>query len=195
MQQATNKRRNSVRIIAGQYRSRKLTFPALEGLRPTADRVRETLFNWLQETIQGETCLDLFAGSGALGFEALSRGAKFVDFVEKNKVAADAVRGNIKLLEIKQAAAYCGDAIQWLRNQTTNTGQYGLVFLDPPFNENLLTGIVAELENSKLLKNNGLIYIESEFSQDQIALPDTWTLQKNKRAGSVHYGLYRVREK
>ena len=105
---------NSLRIIAGKWRSRKLSFPDVTGLRPTADRVRETLFNWLQDAIQREDCLDLFAGSGACGIEALSRGARHVSFVDKSSVAVQAIRSNLQLLQAEGYALICDDSLRWL---------------------------------------------------------------------------------
>ena len=167
MAQTIKQKSNSVRIIAGEYRSRKLDFPTLEGLRPTADRVRETLFNWLQDSIQGETCLDLFAGSGALGFEALSRGASQVDFIEQNVMAAKSIRENIERLGAKQGAVYCCDALQWLNSHAQESQRYGLVFLDPPFQGELLVRAVEKLESANILKAGGLVYIEKEKNNAQ----------------------------
>lgn len=187
----TNKQNsNSVRIIAGDYRSRKLEFPSLEGLRPTPDRVRETLFNWLQDSIQGETCLDLFAGSGALGFEAISRGASQVDFVEQNTSAANSIRGNIAQLGARQGKVFCADALEWLEDHARGAKRYGLVFLDPPFQGELLARAIVKLENSQLLKPDGLVYIEKEKQSVTDWLPENWKEVKYKRAGMVQFGLY-----
>ncbi|MEX0963137.1 MAG: 16S rRNA (guanine(966)-N(2))-methyltransferase RsmD [Pseudohongiellaceae bacterium] len=192
MPQSERDRINSVRIIGGEYRSRKLDFPSLDGLRPTADRTRETLFNWLQDSIQGEVCLDLFAGSGALGFEALSRGASQVYFIEKNRQAADALSRNIERLESRQGSVYCADAFAWLSRGAQNKPQFGLVFLDPPFKEKLLTNCILELEKAGVMKDGCLVYIELEKLSDKVELPVNWIELKNKQSGSVSYGLSRV---
>lgn len=192
MPQSTKQQSNSVRIIAGDYRSRKLEFPSLEGLRPTADRIRETLFNWLQDSIQGETCLDLFAGSGALGFEALSRGANRVDFVEQNPSAVNSIRGNIERLDAKHGNVYCTDAFEWLDRYTQDSKQYGLVFLDPPFKGETLARVIVKLESANLLKEGGLVYIEKEKQLIDDDLPSNWVEVKSKKAGTVQFGLYNI---
>lgn len=192
MAQSTNQKSNSVRIIAGEYRSRKLEFPSLEGLRPTADRIRETLFNWLQDSIQGETCLDLFAGSGALGFEALSRGASQVDFIEQNTSAANSIRGNIERLDAKHGNVYCADAFEWLDRYVQDSKQYGLVFLDPPFKGETLASAIVKLESANLLRDGGLVYIEREKQSNEDGLPSNWVEIKNKSAGLVQFGLYSI---
>lgn len=192
MPQSNNPKNNSVRIIAGQYRSRKLEFPSLEGLRPTADRIRETLFNWLQDSIQSETCLDLFAGSGALGFEALSRGASHVDFIEQSSSAANSIRDNIERLDAKNGNVYCSDAFEWLDTCAQRSKQYGLVFLDPPFKGEALTRAIVKLESTDLLRDGGLVYIEKEKQSNDNKLPDNWVELKSKKAGTVQFGLYKV---
>ena len=181
---------NSVRIIAGEYRSRRLDFPSLEGLRPTADRIRETLFNWLQDSVAGETCLDLFAGSGALGLEALSRNAARVDFVEKNGAAATAIRDNIHRLGTEKGRVFCADALKWISEQ----GElgYGLVFLDPPFSENSMNSAICELESANVMRDGCLVYIERGIDSDELTLPANWTEIKSKKAGAVRFGLYRA---
>jgi 16S rRNA (guanine966-N2)-methyltransferase len=192
MQQSTSQNNNSVRIIAGEFRSRKLEFPNLEGLRPTADRIRETLFNWLQDSIAGETCLDLFAGSGALGFEALSRGASQVDFIEQSSPAVNSIRDNIERLGAKQGNVYCFDAFEWLERCALDSRQYGLVFLDPPFKGETLNRAIAKLESADLLRDGGLVYIEKETQSIDADLPSNWVEVKSKKAGLVQFGLYRI---
>ena len=192
MAQSSNQKNNSVRLIAGEYRSRKLEFPSLEGLRPTADRIRETLFNWLQDSIQGETCLDLFAGSGALGFEALSRGASQVDFIEQNTSAVNSIRANIERLDAKHGNLYCSDAFEWLDRYTQNSKKYGLVFLDPPFKGDTLARAIKKLESTNLLIDGGLVYIEKEKQLKEDSLPSNWVKVKSKEAGSVQFGLYNI---
>lgn len=192
MPQSSSQQRNSVRIIAGEYRSRKLEFPSLAGLRPTTDRIRETLFNWLQDSIQSQVCLDLFAGSGALGFEALSRGARQVDFIEKDIDAANAIRVNIERLGAKRGRVYCADALKWLAQTAQPEAQYGLVFLDPPFRDSLLVNAIAALEDASILQDDCLVYVEENMQTKAIDLPVNWTQLKTKKAGSVRYGLYKV---
>ncbi len=193
MQKPANGRHNSVRIIAGEYRGRRLEFPEVDGLRPTSDRIRETLFNWLQDRIQGETCLDLFSGSGALGFEALSRGAKQVDFVEKNRIAANGIIKNLERFDVSQGALHCDDVLLWLEAQQQSMPRYGLVFLDPPFHANLVASICPKLDASGLLKKNCLVYVEVGNSSDFEHVPETWLRTKNKKAGAVNYNLYEIR--
>ena len=192
MPQSSSQQRNSIRIIAGEYRSRKLEFPSLEGLRPTADRIRETLFNWLQDSIQSQVCLDLFAGSGALGFEALSRGARQVDFIEKSNDAAKSIRTNIERLGAKQGRVYCADALKWLAETAPPGEQYGLVFLDPPFKDSLLANAIASLEGASILQDGCLVYIEEDVQSQAVDFPVNWAELKTKKAGSVRYGLYQV---
>jgi len=148
--------KNTLRIIGGEWRRRKLEFKDAPNLRPTPDRVRETLFNWLQGKVHGSRCLDLFAGSGALGFEALSRGAKEVVFVEKMAHVAAQIEANITLLSdhspVKQT-----DAVSYLTNADQ---EFDIIFLDPPFRKNLLPSVLEIISEKKLLSENGLIYLE-----------------------------------
>lgn len=181
---------NSLRIIAGKWRSRKLSFPDLDGLRPTADRVRETLFNWLQEPILRADCLDLFAGSGACGIEALSRGARHVTFVDVSPMAIGAIKSNLMLLDAQEFALVCEDSLAWIDRQKALSGrQFDVVFLDPPFASDLLMRAIVALENSGLLKNDALIYLESAQEIPLAQLPKNWLPRKSKRAGMVYYSL------
>ncbi len=180
---------NTLRIIAGQWRSRRLAFPDVEGLRPTADRVRETLFNWLQDSIAREDCLDLFAGSGACGMEALSRGARHVTFVDSSAAATAAIRQNLALLGAVGGQVVCEDSLRWLQQQSPQP-RFGLVFLDPPFAADLLARSAATLETSGLLRDGALVYIESPQPLTTLALPQPWRALKAKQAGNVHFGLY-----
>lgn len=154
---------NLLRIIGGEWRSRRLPFADVPGLRPTPDRVRETLFNWLQGRTPGSRCLDLFAGSGALGFEALSRGAQDVVMVEKHPAAAAVLRENIALLGAQHATLIHDDAFRYLQRETA---AFDLVFLDPPFRQNLLGPVLESLFSRSLLKPNGMIYLEQESGAD-----------------------------
>jgi 16S rRNA (guanine966-N2)-methyltransferase len=182
-------RSNQVRIIAGQWRGRRLSFPAAQGLRPTPDRIRETLFNWLAPLLPGARCLDLFAGSGALGFEAASRGAAGVVMVDHNPDIVHALRLNQRLL--------CADVIEILQQEAGNylsglSGQFDLVFLDPPFKQStLLEKSIQMLTESASLKGGARIYLEMPVKAPDPLIPKCWTVEKQKKAGQVAYRLYR----
>lgn len=178
---------NQVRIIAGAYRRRRILFPRLPALRPTPDRVRETLFNWLRREIAGARCLDLFAGSGALGFEALSRGAADVVFVESNRRAAEAIRGNISRLEIRGAEVFPSDARDFLA--AAPAAPFDIVFLDPPYGGGT-SGICRRLDAGGLVGPGGRIFIESAAPPGERDLPADWSPLARRRAGRVHYALY-----
>ena len=178
-----------VRIIAGKWRGRKLPVKDLQGLRPTTDRVKETVFNWLQTDLYQACCLDLFAGSGSLGFEALSRQAEHVTFVEKNAQANRQLAINMKSLQIDNASLHHTDALKFLTSKQSNKNSYDLVFIDPPFHQNLLEESCDTLESSGMITTDSLIYIETELSS--VNLPVTWTLVKEKKAGQVYFRLYR----
>ena len=180
-------KRNRVRIIGGEWRSRVLQFPDAPDLRPTPDRVRETLFNWLQFSVVGTRCLDLFAGSGALGFEALSRGAASVTALETDTAAASALRENAKLLGTDKMHVVQQDAARWLSQAATQ--QFDLVLLDPPFNANLHERCCELLQQHHWLAPNARLYIEAGASLASFKLPSGWQLDKHKQAGDVHYGL------
>ena len=190
MRKAQAAKRNSLRIIAGNYRGRKLGFPDVEGLRPTADRIRETLFNWLRDQTPGETCLDMFSGSGAIGFEAISRGAAKVIFIEQDRQASKAIAENIQLLDIANAELINDNALHWLARYKDDKAQFGLVFLDPPFSENLLYIACEQLQNSGILKTNCKIYIETAQALIEADMPPGWICLKSKKAGAVRYYLY-----
>ncbi len=187
---STSKKRpgGSVRIIGGELRSRKISFPDAAGLRPSADRVRETLFNWLQMAIPAARVLDLFAGSGALGFEAASRGASSVVMVEKAKAAANALRDNRDALATTAVQIIEADALIWLRRDAGKQ-RFDLVFLDPPFDANQHYEAAYTLAESGCLAPGALVYIESAEPLDEAMLPSNWTGRKIKRAGAVHSTL------
>ena len=187
---STSKKRpgGSVRIIGGELRSRKISFPDAAGLRPSADRVRETLFNWLQMAIPAARVLDLFAGSGALGFEAASRGAPSVVMVEKTKAAANALRDNRDALATTTVQIIEADALIWLRRDAGKQ-RFDLVFLDPPFDANQHYEAAYTLAESGCLAPGALVYIESAEPLDEAMLPSNWTGRKIKRAGAVHSTL------
>lgn len=180
---------NRVRIIGGDWRSRVLDFADLPDLRPTPDRVRETLFNWLQLDIHGARCLDLFAGSAVLGLEALSRGAASVVAIESNALAARAIRSNCERLGTSRLELIHGSAVDWL--QHGSAGQFDIVFLDPPFAADLHTSCCSLLATRGWLKAGALVYLEAPESLATLQLPGDWQLIKEKRAGEVHYGLCR----
>lgn len=177
-----------LRIIGGQWRGRKLRFPSLPGLRPSPDRVRETLFNWLAPEISGARCLDLFAGSGALGLEALSRGAGFCQFLDSATAAAKRIESHLTLLSCRNAQMYCGDALQWLQQSALTS--FNMVFLDPPFRQDLLNECCALLEANGWLTERAWIYIEAATDEPPPVVPQNWQLHRDKRAGQVAYRLY-----
>jgi 16S rRNA (guanine966-N2)-methyltransferase len=178
-----------VRIVAGAWRGRKIVFPDIAGLRPTPDRVRETLFNWLQFEITGKRCLDLFAGSGALGFEALSRGAGEVVFVERDADAAAAIRQNLaRLGGGERGRLEPTDAFAFLARPA---GRFDLVFLDPPYAAGLLPRACDELETRGWLQPGAWIYLEDAAAHGPPAVPAGWVVLRSKRAGDVGYHLAR----
>ncbi|MEN8166907.1 MAG: 16S rRNA (guanine(966)-N(2))-methyltransferase RsmD [Pseudomonadota bacterium] len=179
-------RANQVRIIGGIHRGRKLAFPDLPGLRPTGDRVRETLFNWLQPIIQGARCLDLFAGSGALGMEAASRGAREVVMLDNLPQVVRQLEENKVLLDLVQLRIVQADALTWLEQQPR---PFDLVFVDPPFAADLLRPVCARLETSGWLASGALIYLEDDAGRGFDQLPNGWGLVKEKLAGQVRFGL------
>jgi 16S rRNA (guanine966-N2)-methyltransferase len=164
-----------------------LTFPDLPGLRPTPDRVRETLFNWLQPIIDGATCLDLFAGTGALGVEALSRGAASANFVERDARIASALRDNLSRLKVTAATVAADDTARWLSGAAR---RFDLVFLDPPFALDLWSATANLLEERGWLTAHAWIYVESP-RDTALSLPATWQLHREGKAGEVGYALYR----
>ena len=185
-QSAKPSNKGSIRIIAGLHRGRKLPVLMAEGLRPTTDRVKETVFNWLMPFIQDTNCLDCFAGSGGLGFEALSRGASHVSLIELNKAAAQQLTENKVLLQANNISVINSDALNFIRK---NTQRFDVVFLDPPFRKNFVEQ-TALLLNENSLADNALIYIEMESEDNNQQLPLNWTLLKEKIAGQVIYRLY-----
>lgn len=180
--------RNRLRIIGGDWRSRVITFADAQDLRPTPDRVRETLFNWLQPRLHGAHCLDLFAGSGVLGFEALSRGAASVTALELDGHASAAIRANVKLLQTDKLHLEQRNALDWLRSNAQQR-RFDVVFLDPPFAEDLYVECCRLLDEQQWLAPRALVYLESGASLEDIALPPSWRLIRHKRAGAVYYGL------
>jgi 16S rRNA (guanine966-N2)-methyltransferase len=181
--------RGLVRIIGGEWRGRKLYFPQHEQLRPTPDRVRETVFNWLQFELPGRRCLDLFAGSGALGLEALSRGAAQVVFVERDPGSARAIAATLATLGCERGQVEREDAFAYLRRSPPQP--FEVVFLDPPYGEDWLAPACEALEQGGWLAPDSLIYLESPAERAAPRLPAGWTLTRSKRAGDVGYHLAR----
>jgi 16S rRNA (guanine966-N2)-methyltransferase len=179
--------RGEVRIIGGAWRSRRLAFPASDGLRPTPDRVRETVFNWLAPHLPGAACLDLFAGSGAFGFEALSRAAARAVLVEKRLEVVAALRHNREQLKAEHADIVHADAADFLRGPAE---AFDVVFLDPPYASGLLTPCIELLEARGWLRPDAFIYLEAPHGETP-ALPATWQLVRSKTAGQVGYHLVR----
>ncbi len=183
--------RGACRIIGGRWRGRKVIFDDAEGLRPTTDRIRETVFNWLQPYIYQSCCLDCFAGSGVLGFEALSRGADEVVFLDNNRNTVKKLQDNINTLQASDASVLHQDALHWLSAAVLNH-QFNLVFLDPPFHSDLLAKVSALLVSSGCLAEDAIIYVEHNIDVD-IVMPENWICLKQKKAGQVAYKLYQHR--
>lgn len=178
-----------VRIIGGQWRGRRLPVPSLTGLRPTTDRVKEMLFNWLQGEVDGARCLDLFAGAGGLGFEAASRYAGHVTMLEKAKPVANQLQRNAETLKAENIQVICGDALQQTRQAPD--APYQLILLDPPFGQGLLQQTIDQLVANGWLADNAWIYLEMEQDFGPLAIPHSWELHREKQAGQVRVMLYR----
>ncbi|MGI9272453.1 MAG: 16S rRNA (guanine(966)-N(2))-methyltransferase RsmD [Woeseiaceae bacterium] len=176
-----------LRIVAGNWRSRLLEIADVPGLRPTSARIRETLFNWLAASLPGARCLDLFAGTGALGLEALSRGATHCTLVEKSAAAAAVLRNNIDSLQATGATVLEMDALKFL--QQPGDGLYDVVFLDPPFAADLQPDLCRLLQDGSILADNARVYIEEDRSRPAFELPEQWQVLKTKNAGNVRYTL------
>ena len=178
---------NQLRIIGGSQRGRRLSFPDADGLRPTPDRVRETLFNWLQGVISGARCLDLFAGSGALGIEALSRGAQSVIWVERNPHVAHSLRGQLPQFDLhNRGQVICADAVEYLHGAAH---PFEIIFLDPPFHHGWIGRCCQLLATRAWLAPRAWIYLESEQELDPLPLPENWQVLRHRRAGQVAYYL------
>ena len=185
-------RTSSVKIIAGTWRGRKVLFPELPGCRPTAHRIRETLFNWLMHDIQGSRCLDCFAGSGALGFEALSRGAASVCFVEKNHQAAGLIQEQIHAFSCQNKTHVLQASMPV---EATLLGDaFNVIFLDPPYDADLWTQCLTWIEAHQLLKPEGVVYFEAPQKANILPFKtmhkkDHWFIQKHKKTKTIQYGL------
>lgn len=179
--QLTKSSHNQVRISGGEWRSRLLRFPDAPGLRPTPDRVRQAVFNWLGQDMHGQHCLDLFAGTGAMGFEALSRGAKSLVLVEKSAIAYRALKENQQSLKAEQATIFNLDALDFIKQ---NQQKFDVIFVDPPYNQGWLDKLLPSL--GQHIAPDGVVYVEAEY-----ALLDTpqWQVIKHGKAGNVFYHL------
>jgi 16S rRNA (guanine966-N2)-methyltransferase len=181
---------NTLRIIGGRWRGRKLHFPSAPGLRPTGDRVRETLFNWLAPRLPGAHCLDLFAGSGALGLEALSRGAASSVLIDSSAPVCRALRDHGQTLQAGPALQVVqADALAWLNTgEALQQGRFAVAFVDPPFQAGILDRVLETLAHAGVLAPNALIYIEHATTQ-AVGYPAGWRTARQQRAGQVSYAL------
>ena len=179
-----------VRLIGGDFRGRKLPVLMAQGLRPTSDRVRETLFNWLQFEVPGAKCLDVFAGSGALGFEALSRGAERVTFLELDGRNARQLKQNIEMLKVGNAEVVETNSLTWLDRPAS--APFDLVFLDPPFHQDLMQPALDRLFAQGYLTQTSWLYLEQEKTLDWPAFPPGWVCHREKKTSQVRFGLWRL---
>lgn len=177
-----------VRIISGQWRGRRLPVADVAGLRPTTDRVKETLFNWLMHDISDSAVLDCFSGSGSLGFEALSRYAGFVTLIEKDPAQARRLQALLATFQASQAEVIASDCLRYLTQQANR--QYQIVLIDPPFRQNLALPCCQLLEQHGWLSDNALIYLETEKELPLSGVPANWKLLNEKVAGQLAYRLW-----
>lgn len=190
MRRKTSKpQEQSVRIIAGEWRGRRVAFPSVEGLRPSTDRVRETLFNWLMFHTTGARCLDLFCGSGVLGLEALSRGASSLVAVDTSGEVVKQLKENLRILKSDQAQVWHMDALACL-DQLSPELPFDLVFIDPPFRKGLLGAVLERLIQRNLLADRARVYVECEKELSNLALPCGLVKIKEQVAGQVAYRLF-----
>ena len=183
---------NTIRIIAGAWRGRRIPVLDFEGLRPTTDRVRETVFNWLMHDIAGANCLDLFAGSGVLGLECLSRSASFVQFVEKSAPVADGLTGNLDTLlsqDVDNRASVAQvSALEFLNKPASMS--FDMVFLDPPFKSDVFVTVMTLLVDNGWLNEGALVYLEQDSRQSDVLVPANWVLYRQGKAGQSAYFVY-----
>jgi 16S rRNA (guanine966-N2)-methyltransferase len=190
MKQAARRKQNQVRIIGGEWRGRKLDFPDAQGLRPTPDRVRETVFNWLQGYLPGARCLDLFAGTGVLGFEAVSRGAASATLVERDRSVYHALQKNMLKLDMADRVRIINtDALDYLLAGCDQ--QFDIIFIDPPYGKGLADSAISLIDQADCLKPGGLMYMEHESEAGAAAIAENWRELKHKQAGQVSYYLLR----
>lgn len=186
-----NRGLGEVRVIAGLWRGRKLPVLNAEGLRPTTDRVKETLFNWLMMDVAGSRCLDCFAGSGSLGIEALSRQAQAVVFLEKFANASAQLKKNLNALKAENGTVFHTDTLQFLSQKNSNA-PFDIVFVDPPFHQGFVPQVLSALAQNGWLAENALIYVETEKTHAPLDLPESWQVLKEKTAGQVVSRLIRT---
>lgn len=186
-------KRGQVRIIAGKWRRQHITIPS-DGIRPTTDRVRETLFNWLASDLEGSRCLDLFTGSGALGLEALSRGAEFVHFVDKQRVITDHLHRVLEDLAPQDGvASHAKISCQAIPcEHFIHHDAFDIVFLDPPYEQDLLAPSCLWLEEQQLLRHPALVYIECEARLDLSFIPSHWQIYRDKCSKNIRYCLFKI---
>ena len=190
-QKQTSKAMGEVRVIAGLWRGRKLPVLNAEGLRPTTDRVKETLFNWLMMDVANARCLDCFAGSGSLGIEALSRQAQAVVFLEKFANAAQQLKKNLSSLKTDKGTVINTDTLAYLA-QKNNDNPFDIIFIDPPFHHQFVPQILPLLQQNNWLAENALIYVETEKNHPPLPLAENWQIIKEKSAGMVTSRLIQV---
>tara|TARA_B100001559_G_scaffold5561_1_gene4874 strand:+ start:3797 stop:4378 length:582 start_codon:yes stop_codon:yes gene_type:complete len=181
-------KKGEIRIIRGKWKGKKIYFDLNDDLRPTPDRAKETLFNWLGQDLSQMSCLDLFSGTGALGLEAFSRGAKKVTFVEKNKEYLQKIKKvYLEMSEKEDCDFFCAECLDWVQNNSSKT-KYDLIFIDPPFNKNLINNLLSNILKRELLSESGKIYFEFEKKLD-LKIPESLSLKKKKNLGRKSYVL------
>ena len=184
-------KKGEIRIIGGKWKGKKIYFDLSDDLRPTPDRAKETLFNWLGQNLSEMNCLDLFSGTGALGLEAISRGAKRVTFVEKNKDYLQKIKKlHLDMSVEEYCDFFCADCLNWVRNFKSEI-KYDLIFIDPPFNKNLIDDLLTDILNKNLLSNSGKIYFEFEKKLN-LKIPESLDLKKKKSLGEKSYVLAEI---
>ena len=184
-------KKGEIRIIGGKWKGKKIYFDLNDDLRPTPDRAKETLFNWLGQDLNKMHCLDLFSGTGALGFEAFSRGAEKVTFVERNKEYLQKIKNvYLEMSEKADCDFFCAECLEWIQNNNSGT-KYDLIFIDPPFNKNLIHDLLAAILEKELLSKKGQIYFEFEKKLD-LEIPESLNLKKKKSLGKKSYVLAEV---
>ena len=179
--------KGKIRIIGGRYRGRKISVVHQE-IRPTSDRVRETLFNWLNPKLANKSCLDLFAGTGILGIEALSRGARKVVFVDHQQDIVSEIKNQVTTLQLKNASVIFSDSLSYLGNPK-HLGPFDIIFLDPPFGVYSLEKLLERIDKTKLLNAQGMVYYESNQSLENNIISNSWDNYRESNAGNVYYGL------
>ncbi len=184
-------KKGEIRIIGGKWKGKKIFFDLIDDLRPTPDRAKETLFNWLGQDLSEMYCLDLFSGTGALGLEAFSRGAKKVTFVEKNKKYLQKIKKvYLEMSEKKDCDFFCSECLEWVKNNNSQT-KYDLIFIDPPFNKNLIDDLLTGILEKELLSKGGRIYFEFEKKLN-LKIPKSLNLKKKKNLGRKSYVLTEI---